>query len=59
MTHSRTLLFLIVVVWALLVSGCAGVIEFQMPDRFKGEKLKEDPPGTFLVPAGPARTGVC
>jgi hypothetical protein len=59
MASRRILLLMLALAWALMASGCAGVVEFQMPERFKGEKLKEDPPGTYLVPQGPARTGVC
>ena len=59
MNQRRTLLLLLALAWALMASGCAGVVEFQMPERFKDKKIKEDPPGTYLVPAGPARTGVC
>ncbi|HTB34367.1 MAG TPA: hypothetical protein VK842_05855 [bacterium] len=55
----RTLLLLLALGWALMASGCAGVVEFQMPDQYKDKKLKEDPPGSYLAPTGPDRTGAC
>lgn len=35
---------------ALLATGCASVVEFRLPDEFKGAKQKEDPPGVYLTP---------
>jgi hypothetical protein len=32
----------------LCFSGCASVIDFQVPAEFQGKKVKEDPPGTML-----------
>jgi hypothetical protein len=59
MSPRRRFLLLLALGWALMASGCAGVIEFQMPEQYKAKKLKEDPPGSFYVPAGPARTAAC
>ena len=59
MSLRRTLLLLLALGWALMASGCAGVIEFQMPEQYKAKKLKEDPPGSFYVPADAPRTAAC
>jgi len=32
----------------LFMNGCAGVMEFNPPKEFQGQKVKEDPPGTML-----------
>lgn len=42
--------WLLLLALAALAWGCAGVIEFRLPDEFKGRKLKEDPP-LSLAPA--------
>ena len=38
-------------------SGCASIIDFNVPAEFQGKKVKEDPPGTMLpVPAPKVKT---
>ena len=59
MASRRILLLILALAWALMASGCAGVVEFKMPEQFRDKKVKEDPPGSFYVPQGRARTGVC
>jgi hypothetical protein len=59
MSLRRFLMLLLALGWALMASGCAGVIEVKMPEQYKAKKLKEDPPGSFYVPVGPARTAAC
>jgi hypothetical protein len=39
---------LLVLGWALLAGGCAGLLEFHLPGEFKEGKQKEDPPGSCL-----------
>ena len=31
-----------------LLAGCAHWVEFQTPAEFRGKKVKEDPPGTYV-----------
>jgi hypothetical protein len=30
------------------LQGCKGLMEFNVPKEFQGQKVKEDPPGTLL-----------
>ena len=36
-----------------LGAGCAHVLEFRTPQEFRGQKVKEDPPGTYAPMLAP------
>jgi hypothetical protein len=36
--------------FALGTGACASVVKFELPERYKQKKLKEDPPVSFVHP---------
>lgn len=43
----RLWLNLLALLFLALGAGCAHVLEFRTPQEFRGQKVKEDPPGTY------------